>query len=222
MSVLGVAVIGQSPRDEIAAAFSAALPAGAAIKLRGCLDGMTREEIGRIPPRDGADTLYTRLPCGSNVLISKSEVVARAPATLEALRRDGAAALVLNCTGAFPPMAGDAGVIFPSRLLSKLAEALLPAGRIAILAPVAEQCATLEAKWRRDGVDVASAALSPSEDADAARAAVRSLRDFGPDLVVMDCMSYRPEHKHAVSAETGAPTLLAMATVSAVVGALLA
>ena len=60
-----------------------------------------------------------------------------------ALRRDGADALVFNCTGEFPPMAGDAGVLFPSRVLNGLAGALLPRGRLGLLIPIPEQAELL-------------------------------------------------------------------------------
>ena len=78
---LGIAVIGQAPRDDIAALFAAQAPAGTKVILRGCLDGMSDEEVAAIAPRDGADTLYTRLPGDRDVKISKKAVVERAPAT---------------------------------------------------------------------------------------------------------------------------------------------
>ena len=151
---LGIAVIGQAPRDDIAALFAAQAPAGTKVILRGCLDGMSDEEVAAIAPRDGADTLYTRLPGDRDVKISKKAVVERAPATLARLRDEGADALVFNCTGAFPAMPGDAGVLFPSRVLAGLSAGLLPSGRLGLLVPLAEQAAKLTEKWQRPGVDV--------------------------------------------------------------------
>ena len=52
MTVLPVFVIGQAPRPDLAAEIAAAAP-GLPIAMRGALDGMTRDEIGAIPPRDG-------------------------------------------------------------------------------------------------------------------------------------------------------------------------
>ena len=96
------------------------------IVVRGCLDGLSDVEVDALPPRDGDDTLYTRLRGERDVKISKAAVIERAPATLEALRRDGADALLFACTGAFPPMRGDAGVVFPSRILAGLAAGATP------------------------------------------------------------------------------------------------
>src|SRR5262245_13086673 len=111
---LATAVIGQAPRPDIAALFAAQAPEGTRVVMRGCLDGLTDAEIDALPPIDGADALYTRLPSERDARISKKAVIARAPDTLAKLRADGADALVFNCPGAFPPMAGDAGVLFPS------------------------------------------------------------------------------------------------------------
>jgi protein AroM len=137
-------------------------------------------------------------------------VIARAPETLARLRADGAGALLFACTGEFPPMAGDAGVVFPSRVLAGLAAGLLPAGRLGLLVPAPEQIEKLAAKWRRPGVEVVAEALLPSADEAATAAAGRRLAACRPDLVAMDCMSYTPAAKAAVRAELGVPTVLAV------------
>src|SRR3954469_24160139 len=106
MGKLGIAVIGQAPRADIAALFAAALPRGTEVVLRGCLDGLGDAEVDGLKPASGADTLYTRLRGTRDVKISKAAVIERAPAALERLRADGAEAIVFACTGAFPPMPG--------------------------------------------------------------------------------------------------------------------
>lgn len=219
---LGIAIIGQAPRADIAALFAAQLPAGTEVVVRGCLDGLDATEIARRPPDGGDDTLYTRLAGTRDVVISKRHVIERAPEALARLRADGAGAIVFACTGDFPPMAGDAGVIFPSRLLSGLAVALLPRGRLGLLVPLAEQIAKLSGKWQRPGVDVVADALLPSGDEFAACQAAERLVAHKPDLVAMDCMSYTPATKAAIGKVLGpVPILLAVTAVSRVVGELL-
>jgi protein AroM len=221
MARLGIAVIGQAPRADIAALFAAALPHGTEIVLRGCLDELSYAEVDRLPPQSGADTLYTRLRGERDVKISKAAVIERAPATLDHLRGDGADALLFACTGAFPPMPGDAGVVFPSRILAGLAAALLPQGRLGLLVPAPEQIEKLSQKWRRDGVEVVAEALLPSAgEAEAAAAAAR-LADRRPDLVAMDCMSYTPATKAVVKRGVRVPTLLAATATAAILQELL-
>ncbi|MDP7569583.1 MAG: AroM family protein [Arenicellales bacterium] len=182
---LGIATIGQAPRDDIAALFSEQAPSSTRILLRGCLDNLTDEQIAQRPPMDGADTL------------------------------------VFACTGEFPPIDGDAGVIFPSRILNALAESLLPRGRLGLLIPLPEQSNKLVAKWQRTGVEVVAEALRPSADEAETRNAAERLAHLTPDLVAMDCMSYTPNSKAIVSATVGVPTLLAITATGRVIRELL-
>lgn len=221
MARLGIATIGQAPRDDIAALFARFLPQGSSTVLRGCLDGVEDDELAARPPESGDDTLYTRLRGERDVLISKHHVIERAPATLAALRRDGCDAIVFACTCEFPPLPGEAGVLFPSRVLSGVAHGLLPEGRLGLLVPLAEQRGKLMAKWARPGLEVVAEPLIPSADADAAAAAARRLASLKPDLIAMDCMSYTEETKLAVRRAAGVPTLLAITATGRVLQELL-
>jgi len=207
---LGIITIGQAPRDDIAALFAQHAPAGTRVVLRGALDGLSDAEVDKLPPESGGDTLYTRLRGGRDVKISKKAVIARSPKTIARLRDDGCDAIVYACTGDFPPMSGDEGVLFPSRVLNGLATGLLPKGRLGLLIPLPEQAEKLISKWTRPGLEIVAEALAPSADAKAANAAAERLAARKPDLVAMDCMSYTPVTKEQVKPALGVPTLLAI------------
>jgi protein AroM len=218
---LGIVVIGQAPRPEIAALYAAGAAPGTRIVLRGCFDGLSDAEIDARGPLSAADALYTPLPSGREVKISKRAVAERAPAALAALRRDGADAVVFNCTGEFPAMAGDAGVLFPSRVLNGLAGALLPRGRLGLLIPIPEQAEILSEQRSRPGVEVVVEVLGPNAGPAAATEAARRLAEREPDLVAMDCMSYTPATKEIVHRWIKAPILLAITATSRVLRELL-
>ena len=209
-NTLGVATIGQAPREDIRALVATEAPAGTRVLLRGCLDALSEAELAARAPIDGDDTLYTRLKGERDIKISKQAVVARAGETVAALRRDGAAAILFACTGEFPPFAGDAGVVFPSRVLNALVGALLPAGRLGLLIPLPEQAHKLTAKWARPGLEVVSEPLIPSAEEGEIRAAAERLSARRPDLVAMDCMGYDPPAKTIVKDVCRVPTLLAI------------
>jgi protein AroM len=217
VSTLGVATIGQAPREDIRALFAAEAPAGTRVVLRGCLDGLSNQELAARVPIDGDDTLYTRLKGERDIKISKQAVAARAAETIAALRRDRATAIVFACTGEFPPFAGDAGVVFPSRVLNALAGALLPAGRLGILIPLPEQARKLTAKWVRPGVEVVAEPLIPSASEHEIAAAAERLAAHRPDLVAMDCIGYAPAAKTVVRTVCRVPTLLAITAAGRVV-----
>ena len=208
--ILGIATIGQAPRDDIAALFAEHAPPGTRVMLRGALDGLSDAEVDALKPEYDGDTLYPRLRGGRDVKISKKAVIARSPGVLEKLHADGCDVLVYACTGEFPPMPGDEGVLFPSRILNGLATGLLPRGRLGLLIPLAEQAEKLGAKWARPGLDVVAEALAPSAGAAEAAAAARRLAAYKPDLVAMDCMSYTPVTKAWIKPALGVPALLAI------------
>jgi protein AroM len=209
-TTLGVATIGQAPRDDIRTMFTAAAPASTRVVLHGCLDGLSEAEVAARAPIDGDDTLYTRLKGERDIKVSKQAVAARASDTIAALRRDGATVIVFACTGEFRPFPGDSGVVFPSRVLSALAGALLPAGRLGILIPLPEQAPKLTAKWARPGLEVFAEPLIPSAPEHEIAAAAELLAARRPDLVAMDCMGYTPATKAIVKRVCRVPTLLAI------------
>ena len=207
---LGIITIGQAPRDDIADLFARHAPPGTKVVLRGALDGLSDAEVDALKPESGADTLYSRLRGGRDVKISKKAVIARSPQTLARLRADGCDAIVYACTGDFPPMDGDEGVLFPSRVLNGLATGLLPRGRLGLLIPLAEQGEKLASKWARPGLQVVAEALAPSAGQGEAAAAAERLAAKKPDLVAMDCMSYTPTTKDWIKGPLGVPALLAI------------
>jgi len=144
-------------------------------------------------------------------------VIQRAADTIAALRRDGAAVVVFACTGEFPSIAGDEGVIYPSRVLNGLVAALLPRGRLGILVPLAEQIPKLKAKWARPGLAVFAEPLLPSDVGPSVAAAAARLLPHRPDLVAMDCMAYSRAAKAIVKSVMRVPTLLAASTAGAIV-----
>lgn len=219
---LGVMVIGQSPRPDCQAILAGVLGPDIAIDLRGALDGLSRAEIERSKPRDGADTLFTRLPDGSAVVISKRTVTEHAQAQLERFAAEGTDVTLMFCTGAFPGLRARGPVVFPSAVLAGLTQGLLPKGRLGLLVPLPEQAPHLAKKWQRPGVEVVAEALVPGSDDRAIDAAAARLAAKAPDLVVMDCMSYSQATKDRVRRTVAARAVLAVTATARTVQELLA
>jgi protein AroM len=174
MAVLGIVTPGQAPRADIVAQFAAHLPADATIRLRGCMDGLSKSDIAGLAPQGGEDVIYSK----------------------------------------FADSLGGADVVFPARVLSALANGLLPQGRLGLLVPLPAQVTQLPAKWARPGLEVVAEPLVPSSDEAATEIAARKMAAHRPDLVVMDCMSYAERHKQVVRRIVGKPTLLAATTIA--------
>ena len=214
---IGVIVIGQSPRPSVAAEIAAVLSPGITIELRGALDGMSRAEIDAIAPADGYDTLFTLLPDGDGVIISKKEVERRAGQKLAQLKQEDVGVTMLACTGKFPNLSPEGLVILPSAVLHRLVEAVLPKGRLGVFSPLPEQTALIDKKWQREGVEVVGVTLRPGSDDVTVDGAARTMAALRPDLVVMDCMGYTSANKARVRLGYSGPVILAIAAAARVV-----
>lgn len=219
---LGVVVIGQSPRPEIEAELRHVLGDTIDIELVGALDGLSRAEIGRLSPDGSDDTLFTKLPSGEGVVISKKAVTRGAQAALDRFADRGTDVTLMCCTGAFKGLSARGPVVFPSAVLTSLAAALLPAGRLGVFTPLPEQADQVHHKWRDRPWHVAVEPLLPIHQPADLTAAAERMAAQRPDLVIMDCMSYTTEMKQAVRAITGARSLLGLSCAARAVQELLA
>ncbi len=215
--MLQILIIGQAPRPDLEAELRAAAP-GLRYRIAGALDGLTRTEIATLAPRDDADTLFTILPSGESVTISKADVTRRLLAKIAGV----SGPTLLACTGSFKGMPERADLVQPSAVLNALAGALLPRGRLGLFVPLPEQVAGLGAERARDGLAVFAVALRPGGD-DAARAdAARQMAAHAPDLVLLDCISYTRRDKAVVAAALNCPVLLSVAVAARAAACLLA
>ncbi len=216
MAFLPVFVIGQTPRLDLEAEIAAAAP-GLKIAMRGALDGLSRAEIADVRPRDGHDTLFTMLPSGEGVAISKAAVTARMRGMLEETQGP----VLLACTGTFKGLPERPDLIQPSAVLTGMAEALLPQGRLGLFVPLAEQAAGLGESRVRSGLSITVVALRPYADTATREAAMAEMAAQKPDLVLLDCISYTRRDKAAAVAALSCPVLLSVAVAARAAASLL-
>jgi protein AroM len=216
VTALHVLTIGQSPRPDLEAEIAAAVP-GLRLSLAGALDGLTRAELAALTPRDDADTLFTLLPSGEGIAVSKLAVTQRLRARLVGIRGP----LLLACTGGFAGLPDRADLVQPSAVLNALAQALLPRGRLGLAVPFPEQVEALSAARARPGLAVTAVALRPGADAASRAAAAQRLAAAAPDLVLLDCIAYSRADKAAFVAALGCPVLLAVAVAARAAASLL-
>ncbi|MBI3517153.1 MAG: AroM family protein [Proteobacteria bacterium] len=220
-ATLGVVVIGQAPRPEIEAELRLVLGDALPIELVGALDGLARAEIDRLTPRGSDDTLFTKLPNGDGVVISKAAVARHAQARLDRLADQGTDVTLMCCTGAFPGLTARVPVVFPSAVLTSLAAALLPRGRLGVFTPLPEQADQVRHKWVDQPWQIVVEPLLPIHGPAELTAAAERMAARRPDLVILDCMSYTTAMKHTVRRITGARTLLGLSCAARAVQELL-
>ncbi len=205
---LGVLVIGQSPRPEVEAEIKAAVGSDVSIKLVGALDGLSRDEVDELLPNDAADTLFTRLPNGDGVTISKQAVVHHGERQLANMTESGHRLVVVMCTGEFTAWADKYAVLFPSDVMAAFVAAAHKDGRLGIFTPLPDQVDKTEGRWRGAGYDAVVVALSPNATAAEIEAAGKEMSIKGPTTLVFDCISYRATTKRQLCDMIGAPGIL--------------
>lgn len=214
--MLQVLIIGQSPRPDLDAEIRAAVP-GLDFRMSGALDGLSRPELDAFAPAEGADTLFTVLPSGETITVSKKKVTQRLVARLEAM----AGPVLMACTGSFAGLPERPNLVQPSPVLNALAAALLPRGRLGLFLPLPEQVDAFGAARAQPGLTVHAIPLRPHSDDAAREAAARRMAAFAPDLVLLDCISYGRRDKAVIGAILRCPILLSVAVAARTAAGLL-
>jgi protein AroM len=214
---LGVILIGQSPRPDVVNQLRAVLGVEIKIEVKGALDGVLRTEIDTFTPNGSDDTLFTRLPGGEEVIISKREVTKRAQAHIDHLADRGIDVILMFCTGAFKGLTPRGHMVFPSAILTRVVEALAPKGRLGIFTPLPTQTEQAKSKWIQGQWEVVVEPLLPIESTPDLAPAAKRMANHKPDLIVMDCMGYTPLMKRRIHEITGVRAVLAVTTAARMV-----
>jgi protein AroM len=216
-NTLGVLLIGQSPRPDIVSTLRTVLGPELRIEVRGALDGLPRGEIDTLTPTGSDDTLFTRLPGGEEVIISKKEVTKRAQAHIDHFADRGVDIILMFCTGAFKGLNPRGHMVFPSAVLTHTVEAILPKGRLGIFTPLPTQVEQVRSKWIQGQWEVFVEPLLPIESTPHLEPAAKRMAAGKPDLVVMDCMGYTQPMKKRIQEITGIRALLAVSAAARMV-----
>ncbi|USG66240.1 AroM family protein [Brevibacillus ruminantium] len=219
MKKLGTITIGQSPRVDVTPEMLPYL-GDVTVVEKGALDGMGPDELAAIAPKPGENVLVSRLRDGSQVTMSKQAVLDLMQMRIDELEQEGVEAILLLCTGHFPPFRCQTLLLEPDRILNHAVRGLLSTGRLGVINPVPEQRGASLEKWERDGLEVFIAAGSPYLPGDQIEQAARSLKQHDVDLIVLDCIGYTEAMKQTVQAVTGKPVILSRTMVARVLGEL--
>jgi protein AroM len=182
---------------------------------RGALDEMTPDGIATLRPTPDDYALITRLSDGSSATIAERHILPRIQSAIADLEAAGAEAVVLLCTGEFPPFDHERPLLTAQRLIVDGVRAIAGGSRVGVVCPLPEQERLTRDKWSDFSDELYVASGSPyDEDTDDLRRAARHLGEIGVDYVVLDCMGYTQKMKDLVRKEAGAPVLLARSVVA--------
>jgi protein AroM len=211
---VGLITIGQAPRVDMVPEMETWLGPVRTIE-RGALDEMTPDGIATLHPTPDDYALITRLSDGSSATIAERHILPRIQSAIADLEAAGAEAVVLLCTGEFPPFDHERPLLTAQRLIVDGVRAIAGGSRVGVVCPLPEQERLTRDKWSDLSDELYVASGSPyDEDTDDLRRAARHLGEIGVDYVVLDCMGYTQKMKDLVRKEAGAPVLLARSVVA--------
>jgi len=190
MAKLGILVLGQTPRPDIEGIYRHHLPA-AELLIGGGLDGMSMAQIDALVEATPEYPLFVPLADGSTREISMFRLIPLLEQKAAELAAAGAEVIVLMCAGNFPDLKSPLPVIYPGRVVPALVTGLSARKNIGIISPNAGQLEPACRHWREKGFKVAGEVAAPI-DMEALQRAATAFKDSGVDLVVLDCMGFKP------------------------------
>lgn len=205
-STVGLVTIGQSPRPDIRATYESIL--GQAIRMieAGALDGLDAAAVRHLLPSDG-DTPLVTLFDSDEVRIGKRSVTPLLQRAISRVVADGAAIVVVLCTGHFEGLRAAVPLIEPDRVLDGFMRAIQPAGKLGVIMPDDGQEAMMRRKWH--GYDLTLATASPYQPPTTWEAVIARFTAAHVEGIVLDCMGFGPEAKAYFDSRTGVPVLCA-------------
>ena len=225
MGVIGFATIAEAPRDDVVPAMREWLPAGVGVAERGCLDGLSGEEIAGLGPEAGEVGIVARLRAGGSTLLSHRKLVPRMQRCVDELVRDeGAEVVVILCGADWGEIRAERLVVNPGKLFPAVVGALAAGRRLGIVKPAAGQVEGERARYRAMGIEATVTAASPyagEERLALAGAAAEELRAAGCDLVWLTCIGMDEAMRAVVAEVTGKPVILAQALLARLVAEVL-
>jgi len=204
---IGMVTIGQSPRNDVVPEIRDIL-GQVEIVERGCLDGLTREQIESLKPKEREPFLVTLLRDRSSVQVSEEKIINLLQQRIKELENEDVNLIVVLCTGDFPNFKLKKLIIKPGKLIHKLVQGILTEEKkVGVIIPSSRQMEQTKEKW--SDVNPVVAAASPYENSEKIEEAAKTLQAKNVDLTVLDCMGYTRQMKQKVQKITGKPVILA-------------
>ena len=219
---VGAITIGQSPRTDVIPEMIPIVGPDVEIIQGGALDGLTTTEVAAMAPREGDYVLVTKLRDGTSVQVAKRHIVTRMQEQIRRVVEEGAQVVALLCTGEFPELTSPRLLVEPQILLHEVTAALAGARRLGVVVPAAEQIEQAATRWEGLGTDLRVVAASPYGEMERIRTAAAALREWGAELLVLDCIGFTAAMKGLVRDIVRVPVILPRTLLARILAELLA
>lgn len=201
--------MGQAPRVDITPDILPLFGEDIQLIEKGALDNITPKEIEEIQPDEGDYVLVSRMKDGSQVRFAERKILPRIQRAIDELEAEGAACILMFCTGKFPAVfKSNVLLLYPFDLLQAVVPVLAGGRNIAVFIPDESQVKQCRERWMEVDPDVRVVAASPYKGCEGVKEAAKALKDWDGGLIIMDCMGYSLEMKHSVRTVINKPVIL--------------
>lgn len=206
---IGFITLGQSPRPDILGEMRDLLGKEIALAERGALDGLTPEQVEALRPSGGEDALLTRLANGTPVVVEKNMLVPLLNERIAELEDEGVGIVGLLCTEAFIGLKSRGPLLAPWELMCRTLRAMLPAGKLGVLGPLAAQAQAVRQRWERaTGLEAVVQIAPPYQESNDWIGLSEGFLQEKVGLIVLDCFGYTYQIQKQLYTHTGIPVLL--------------
>lgn len=212
--MIGLITLGHSPRPDHEEVYDVIAP-GVPRTLVGALDVLSCDEARNLEDQQGISPLVCLLSDKTTVEIPLPVLFPYIEHQVEILAAAGTRLAVVLCCGGFPVFNAPLNVLLPGLIVPALVRATCPQGKIGIIVPNQAQESAAVQHWKESGLEVTSAVVSPYEGIGFNQAGEK-FRRLNADLVAIDCMGFKDEHRDRLKDLCGCPVLLPTTTVARV------
>ena len=204
--MIGLITLGHSPRPDHEEVYNLIAP-GVPRMLVGALDAMSCDEARTLEDKEGVSPLVCLLKDNTTVEIPLPLLFPYLEHQVEILAAAGTRLAVVLCCGGFPVFNAPISVLLPGMIVPALVRATCPKGKIGIIVPNKAQESAAVQHWKEAGIEVTSAVVSPYQGIGFKEAGGK-FRSMSADLVAIDCMGFKNEHRQKLKDLCGCPVLL--------------
>ncbi|MFP4200008.1 MAG: AroM family protein [Bacillota bacterium] len=215
MQPIGIATIGQSPRDDVVPGMRAVWGKDLPVLQRGGLDDLTASQLQALEPETDA-ILVSRLRDGSEIRMDSAAGEEMLWGAVKHLAEAGADPIVILCTGARPVPVATGRVIWPRELFPRMIRGL-SAGPVGVMVPDRRQEIAAGDLFREYCSEVFTASASPygfAEDRDAFGDVAAFFARHHVEVIAMNCMGYDAEMAAYIKENSEVPAIPASIVVA--------
>jgi len=204
--MIGLVTLGHAPRPDHEKVYEKIAP-GIPHKLIGALDVLSCDEARKLEDKQGRSPLVCLLSDQTTVEIPLLVLFPYIEDQVRILAKKGARLAVVLCCGGFPAFNASIQVLLPGMIVPALVKATCPEGKVGIIVPNQAQESAAVEHWKNLGIDVTPTVVSPYEGKGFVEAGEK-FRNMNADLVAIDCMGFKEEHRQRLKELCNCPVIL--------------